>query len=299
MPAVRSDGNEFNVELAVTRVALPGPPVFTGYIRDITELKEAQEAQRHLTTQLEAAVRAREDFLAVASHDLRNPVNAIHLQVTSVLRHCQRDSASLEKEWLCARLGRASSQVSRLTRLLDNLMDVSRLTGGSLPLEREDVEFGAVVHAVVDHLRDEIGHREVSLHVTPVRGEWDRVRLEQIVTNLVSNAIKYGANNPIDIALDADTDTARLSVTDYGVGIDAESQKKLFQRFERGVSSLQYGGFGLGLWITREIVEAMGGRVSIKSKVGEGSTFSVELPRIPPTATGATSRVADSSADNR
>jgi PAS domain S-box-containing protein len=292
MPAMRSDGTEFDTELTITRVALPGLPIFTGYIRDITDLKEAQAAQRDLTTQLEAAVRAREDFLAVASHDLRNPVNAIHLQVTSVLRLCQRESVSLEKEWLCNRLSRASSQVSRLTQLLDNLMDVSRLTGGSLPLEREDVELGGVVHAVIDHLRDEMGHREVRLHVTPVRGEWDRVRLEQIVTNLVSNAIKYGADKPIDISLDADTDTARLSVTDRGLGIDTESQKKLFRRFERGVSGRQYGGFGLGLWITREIVEAMGGRISVASKVGEGSTFSVELPRVPPSATGADSRTA-------
>jgi signal transduction histidine kinase len=97
-----------------------------------------------LTTQLEAAVRAREDFLAVASHDLRNPVNAIQLQVVSVLRQCDREDGSLDPEWLCHRLGRANSQVKRLTRLLDNLMDVSRLTGGSLPLERENVEFGSV-----------------------------------------------------------------------------------------------------------------------------------------------------------
>jgi PAS domain S-box-containing protein len=295
MPAVRSDGTEFNVELTVTRVALPGSPIFTGYIRDITALKEAQEEQHRLTTQLEAAVRAREDFLAVASHDLRNPVNAIQLQVTSVLRHCQREGVSLEKEWLCTRIGRASSQVSRLTRLLDNLMDVSRLTGGSLPLERENVDVSSVVHAIVDHLRDEIGQREVRLQVTPVRGEWDRVRLEQIVTNLVSNAIKYGAGKPIDISVDADTDTARLSVTDYGVGIDAKNQSRLFQRFERGVSGRQYGGFGLGLWITREIVEAMGGRISVESKVGKGSTFSVELPRVPPSAAGATAGTAEPS----
>lgn len=295
LPAVRSDGTEFDAEVTITRVPLPGPPMCTGYLRDITERKQAEETQRRLTTQLAAAVRAREDFLAVASHDLRNPVNAIQLQVVSVLRHCDREDVSLDPEWLCHRLGRANSQVKRLTRLLDNLMDVSRLTGGSLPLERENVEFGSVVHAVVDHLRDEMGHREVKLQVTPVRGEWDRVRLEQIVTNLVSNAIKYGADKPIEISLTTADHTARLAVTDHGVGIDAESQKKLFQRFGRAVSGRQYGGFGLGLWITREIVEAMGGRISVESNLGEGSTFSVELPRVPPSATEANSGTAGSS----
>src|SRR5918992_1794645 len=298
LPAVRSDGTEFEAELTVTRVALPGPPMFTGYIRDITERKHAEETRRRLTTQLEAAVRAREDFLAIASHDLRNPVNAIQLQVIGVLRHCQREDRSLEVEWVCERLGRTNSQVKRLTRLLDNLMDVSRLTEGSLPLEREHVDLSCVVHAVVDDLRDELGGREVRLDVRPVQGEWDRVRLEQIVTNLISNAIKYGADKPIEIALTADVDTARLSITDHGAGIDAESQEKLFQRFERGISGRQYGGFGLGLWITREIVEAMGGQIFVESTVGEGSTFSVELPRVPPPATGAGSASVDSATNN-
>ena len=276
LPAVRSDGTEFEAELTVTRVALPGPPMFTGYLRDITERKQAEETRRRLTTQLEAAVRAREDFLAIASHDLRNPVNAIQLQVIGVLRQCQREDRSLEAEWVCERLGRTNGQVKRLTRLLDNLMDVSRLTEGSLPLEREHVDLSCVVHAVVDDLRDELGGREVRLDVRPVPGEWDRVRLEQIVTNLVSNAIKYGADKPIEIALTADVDTARLSITDHGAGIDAESQEKLFQRFERGVSGRQY----------------------VESTVGEGSTFSVELPRVPQPATGAGTSNIDSANNN-
>jgi signal transduction histidine kinase len=169
--------------------------------------------------------------------------------------------------------------VRRLVRLVETLLDVSRLTAGRLDLEPEEMDFGQSVGTVVDAFRDQLKDRRVTLRVAPVIGSWDRFRLEQIVTNLVSNAIKYGEGSPIEITLDGDGDTAHLAVTDHGIGIDAENQERLFERFERAVSRRHYGGFGLGLWITRRIVDTMGGRITVESRPGEGSTFRVTLPR--------------------
>jgi signal transduction histidine kinase len=112
----------------------------------------------------------------------------------------------------------------------------------------------------------------------PIVGRWDRLRLEQVVSNVLSNAIKYGEGRPILISLDSDDRAARLSVQDQGIGIAIEQQERLFGRFERGVSRRQYGGFGLGLWITRQLVDAMGGVVTVASRAGQGSTFSIVLP---------------------
>jgi signal transduction histidine kinase len=257
--------------------------------REIAEREVIQEALRELnqaletrvherTAALEDAVRARDDFLSIASHELRNPINAIQLQLVGVLRAAQRDEESLTREWIADRIGRATAQVGRITRLLDNLLDVSRLTTGRLDLEPETVDLGSVVHTVVELFRAELDGRQVTVRATEAIGHWDRLRLEQIVMNLLSNAIKYGNGKPIEISLDVDGDRARLSVTDYGIGIDEESQKRLFGRFERAVSGLHYGGFGLGLWITRQIVETMEGQISVESRPGEGSTFSVILP---------------------
>jgi len=111
-----------------------------------------------------------------------------------------------------------------------------------------------------------------------IRGHWDRLRLEQVVTNLLTNAIKYGAGKPIDVAVERAPSLARLTVRDQGIGISAEDQARIFQRFERAVSTRHFGGFGLGLWISKNLVEAHGGRIHVVSQPGAGATFTVELP---------------------
>lgn len=272
--ALRKDGSEVPVEIGLSPLKTADGVLVMAAITDITDRKRAAEL-------LEAAVRARDDFLSIASHELRNPINAVQLQLVGMLRALQRDGASLTPEWFRDRIGQANVQVSRLTRLTDNLLDVSRITAGVIVLEPEDVDFREVVRAVIEQFRDELQRYQISLRAaeTPVIGHWDRLRLEQVVTNLLSNAIKYGAGKPIEVSLESDGGTARLAVTDHGIGIDEENQKRLFARFERAVSGLQYGGFGLGLWITRQLVEAMNGRISLESHPGRGSTFTVVVPR--------------------
>jgi signal transduction histidine kinase len=112
---------------------------------------------------------------------------------------------------------------------------------------------------------------------TEVHGRWDRLRIEQMVSNLVSNALKYGQGKPVEAALWTEDGQAIIRVTDHGIGIDEEHQKRIFQRFERAVATRDFGGFGLGLWIARQIAEASGGRIEVESKLGEGSAFTIRL----------------------
>ena len=228
---------------------------------------------------LNDAVHAREEFLAIASHELRNPVNALQLQLVALMLAIEKNDRPVTSAWASDRVRHAVAASRRLTDLVETLLDVSRITAGRLDLEPEEIDFGQSIHTVLEGFKDLLTNRQVVTRVARVTGSWDRLRLEQIVTNLLSNAIKYGEGRPIEISLEGDDAIASLAVTDHGIGIGAEDQARLFERFERAVSRRHYGGFGLGLWITRQLVHAMGGQISVQSRPGEGSTFHVMLPR--------------------
>jgi PAS domain S-box-containing protein len=250
--------------------------------RDVTDRRRTEHERSRLIAELKAAVHARDEFLSIASHELRNPVNAVHLQLVGILRAFQRGSSGADEmgtEGFRERVALASGQVGRLTRLLDNLLDVSRIRGGAIALELEDVDLKEVVEHAIEQFLGEAAPGQIGFNAhQPVVGRWDRLRLEQVVSNLLSNAIKYGEGRPIVISLDSDDRAARLSVQDNGIGIAPEHQERLFARFERAVSRRQYGGFGLGLWITRQLVDAMGGEITVASRAGQGATFSIVLP---------------------
>lgn len=239
-------------------------------------LREALDEGHRTEALLQEAVRTRDDFISIASHELRNPLHAIHLQILSVVHAAQRHD--LTPEWALARLGRTSDSITRLGRLLDNLLDVSRITAGRLTLEVHDVDFAHVIRDVVDRSREQMGAVTVTLDLDATVGRWDPLRLDQIVTNLLSNAVKYGGGQPVMIRLRSDVGSVTLDVEDRGAGIDDVQRKRLFARFERGLASRE-GGFGLGLWITRQIVEAMHGTIAVSGAPGQGSVFSVMLPR--------------------
>jgi PAS domain S-box-containing protein len=250
--------------------------------RDVTDRRRTEQERSTLIAELKAAVQARDEFLSIASHELRNPVNAVQLQLVGILRAFQRGSRSTDEmgsEGFQDRVALANAQVGRLTRLLDNLLDVSRIRGGDIALELEDVDLKEVVENVIDQFLGEAAPGQITFTAhQPVVGRWDRLRLEQVVSNLLSNAIKYGEGRPIFVSLDSDDLAARLSVQDHGIGIGPEQQERLFARFERGVSRRQYGGFGLGLWITRQLVDVMHGEITVASRAGQGATFSIVLP---------------------
>jgi signal transduction histidine kinase len=229
-----------------------------------------------LVEDLQQAVRARDDFVSVAGHELRTPLMALHLSVNAALRMVA-DGAPLRE-----RLRAAERQILRLTRLTDDLLDVSRITAGRMTLEREPTDLGALVHEVVSRFSEEISrsgsHLELALSAGVI-GHWDRLRIEQVVGNLLSNAVKYGDGQPITVAVEREANHARVIVRDRGIGIAPADQDRIFDRFERAAALHQRaGGFGLGLWITKQIVEAHGGMISLQSALGAGSTFLVALP---------------------
>jgi PAS domain S-box-containing protein len=226
------------------------------------------------------AIGLRDDFLQVAAHELRTPVTALKLNTQSLLASARREEAWSER--ILARLVGLERGVSRLGVLVNELLDVSRITSGQLVLHPEEVDLVALVRDVVEHFRPEAERAGCELRVrveAPVVGRWDRLRVEQVLGSLLSNACKYGAGRPVEVTLSASASRVELRVRDEGIGIAPDVQSRIFERFERAVSDRNYGGLGMGLWMTRELVTAMGGSIRVESAPGQGATFLVELPR--------------------
>jgi PAS domain S-box-containing protein len=246
--------------------------------RDITE-------QRHTEQALHEAVRTRDEFLSIASHELRTPLSTLSLQATGLLRALRSPAEErLPEARLLRKAESLKRQADRLEALVSGLLDVSRLSRGMLDLQPEEVDLRQLAGELVERLSEASAATSaaprVRLHAPlPVVGCWDRLRLEQVLTNLLTNALRYGRDRPVEVRVEGTPAVARLEVRDEGIGIPEEAQERIFGRFERAASSRNYGGLGLGLWLTRQLVEAMQGSVHVESRVGEGSTFTVELPR--------------------
>jgi signal transduction histidine kinase len=162
------------------------------------------------------------------------------------------------------------------------LLDVSRITSGRLKLEVGEVDLVAVTREVATRCAEDAARARCELRLDvpeTVVGAWDRLRLDQVLQNLLSNALKYGHGQPVEVTVRADADSATVTVRDHGIGIAEEDQARLFQKFERMASERHYSGFGLGLWIVKQILDAMGGSIHVESAPGRGSTFRVVLPR--------------------
>ncbi|OJT21303.1 hypothetical protein BO221_26100 [Archangium sp. Cb G35] len=227
------------------------------------------------------AVAQRDEFFTVAAHELRTPTTSLKLNVQSLLRGARRTEAGQAPASLLSKLENIDRNAGRLNALVNELLDVTHLHAGRLRLDLEPVDLSALVQDVAAHfeLPATQAHSPIHLELSgPAVGAWDRIRLEQVVTNLLSNALKYGAGKPVRLKVSSDGACARLEVRDEGIGIAPESLPRLFGRFERAVSDRHYGGLGLGLYITRQIVEALGGTVSVTSTLGAGATFTVQLP---------------------
>ncbi len=228
------------------------------------------------------AIRVRDEFLAVAGHELRTPLGALVLQIDS-LRHALRSGALLvDPARYGERLDGAVEHAGRLSDLIDELLDVSRITAGRLTLERGRCDLSALVRTVCDRFFDQAQatHTPLVLEAPhPCEGEWDAHRLDQVIANLVSNALKYGAGRPVRVACAMEKDVALIRTSDEGIGIAPENHARIFDRFERAVTDRRFGGLGIGLWVAREIVVAHGGSIDVESAPNRGATFTVALPR--------------------
>lgn len=238
------------------------------------------EAQREMA-ELREAVAARDSFIATAGHELRNPMSAILLNVTHTVFRARQEPETAP--WLLERLASLDRQTKNFVRRATTLLDVSRLTAGRMPLDREQlVSLDGILREVARDLAPEAERAgcQLELSLDPeVLGHWDRTALEQIAGNLLSNAIKYGAGKPVEVAVQAGPEVATLIVRDYGIGIAEADCQRIFQRFERAVSSAERSGFGVGLWIARQLAVAHGGDIAVESLPGVGSIFTARLPR--------------------
>src|ERR1051325_2735561 len=227
--------------------------------------------------ELETEIRARDDFLAIAAHELRNPMTPIAGRVGLLLKLARRAADRVPPE-IVSGLERLEHLVDAYVRRATTFLDISRISSHNLQLTLSPVNLSSVVRETVTSMcpaADSAGCR-ISLAVQEyVVGIFDRTAVEQIVENILSNAIRYGAGQPVHVTLAGEAELARLSIADHGIGISQADQARIFERFQRAAGNNTDGGFGVGLWITRQLVLAMGGEISVRSEIGSGSTFTV------------------------
>ena len=297
----RKDPSSASIDVALQLIRI-GIDRVVAIGRDITERKHTQLERELLYREALDAIRTRDEFLSVASHELRTPLAALQLQI-EMLVHPPRglSDAALSPEQMKPKLERAQRQIERLTRLIGELMDVSRITAGRLRLELEQIDLSALVRDVVDRLGEVTRRTNCSVEVTaptPVVGMWDRMRVEQAVTDLLTNALKFGDSKPIEISVEGRAETGRLVVADHGIGIAPQDVERVFERYQQAISSRAFGGLGLGLYIVRQIVEAHGGTIRLESQPGVGSTFVVDLPKVRTTSEEGSGVLADHVTDH-
>ena len=237
--------------------------------------------------ELQRAVAARDEFIATVAHELRNPIAPLMFQVRLSIdktEHMERAGEAISAEWARGQLKRIEHRLHRFLETLDRLLDVSRLSSGRIDLEFETVDLVEVVRDVLGSFEAELAVARCEVRITAPAaavGWWDRLRLDQICRNLLSNAIRFGAGRPIHVTVTTDGTNATLIVQDHGVGIPPRKLDVIFERFERGPEANRNGGFGIGLWVVRTLCAALGGSIRVESAVGTGSTFAVTLPRRP------------------
>jgi hypothetical protein len=275
---LRKDGTRFWADVVITALIdehgrLTG---FAKVTRDLTERLRAQEEQLRLA-QAEEAVRLRDEFLSIAAHELRTPLSAVQLQLQGLL-----EVPGAIDPRIRARVERACRSGDRLVTLVDTLLDVSRITSGSLTLVPSIFDLTAAVQEVVERFREHAvrAHSPVTVRSPgPLQGSWDRLRIEQVVTNLLVNALKYASGTQVDIVLAGDDAEVTIRIADGGPGIPESEWERIFRRFERAAPMRNFGGLGLGLYVARQIVEAHGGTIDLAPGRARGAEFVIRLPR--------------------
>jgi signal transduction histidine kinase len=242
----------------------------------LAELNAAQ-------AQLQRALSMRDEFMSMVSHEMRTPLNTLYLETQLRKMQLERGNmAAFGAEQLQRMVARDDRQIQSIIRLIDDMLDVSRIRSGKLSLRPGWVELSGLLRRVVHDLTPQATTAGCSISLdaeTPVSGWWDEFRIEQIVVNLLTNALRYGAQQPVAVSLVVGQDQVRVDVRDHGPGIAPEQQAKIFEPYERGVGNEVPSGLGLGLYISRELAEVHEGTLTVASIPGEGAVFSLTLPR--------------------
>ncbi|QJC57342.1 Sensor histidine kinase ResE [Polaromonas vacuolata] len=261
--------------------------------RQLRALEKSRQVQEELVKELQTthgelqtAVRMRDDFMSMVAHELRTPLNTLYLETQLRKRQLDRGNTALfDAAYLSKMVERDQRQIKSMVRLIDDMLDVSRLRSNRLSLQPTEVDLPELLGRVVDGLSNQAMASGSSITLTPaapLSGHWDEFRIEQVIVNLLTNALRYGGGKPIEVSMCTTQEGVRVDVRDQGVGISETDQPRIFEQFERAAGNDGTGGLGLGLFITRQLVQAHGGKLDVQSRVGEGSVFSVHLPLIPP-----------------
>jgi two-component system CheB/CheR fusion protein len=253
----------------------------TGEITGLATISRDLSDMRHKEKKLEEALVSRDQFLSMASHELKTPLTSLKLQAEITLRHLNSNKIiPKERQFIVAH--QTNQLVGRLTRLIDDMLDVSRIRTGKLNIEKSHHELGDIIREAVFRmysLFEAGGLLMPSINIEKkIFGSWDRFRLEQVIGNLLTNAIRYGRGRPIEIKVIEESGMAIISVKDLGYGIASEDLKRIFDRFERAIHYTEVSGMGLGLFISKEIIEAHKGHIWVESELDKGSTFFVSIP---------------------
>jgi signal transduction histidine kinase len=257
--------------------------ILAGLLMLHEDLQFAQQRRSVLLDELRGAIRARDEFLSIAGHELRTPITTLALQVEGLMGVLREKAPPELWSAISHRLELTKRQINRLVALVATLIDVSRINSQRVEVSRAPADLVEVLGSTVERLADEAARTGSSLRLegeAPLRGDFDASHVEQVATNLVSNAIRYGRGKPIVVRVFRCGERACFSVEDRGIGIAPEHQDRIFEQYERAAPATNYAGLGLGLWIARHLVEAMGGTISVRSEVGVGTVFTVDLPRL-------------------
>lgn len=298
---INSQGREFNHEFriisrqgAVRWILARGKIVkdgkgnnikFIGINIDMTEQKVIEHKLRLTEANLLHALSVRDEFMAIASHELKTPLTSLKLSLQMYERSIYRkEPRAFAPEKMQSYLEKNSQSIDRLSRLVDDMLDISRIRTGKLTIKKEKCELSGIMLHVLARYRDQFdesgsGQPMIDTFETSI-GEWDPLRIEQVMTNIITNALRYGRGKPITISITNKEKSFLIAVKDNGLGIPKSDQDKIFQRYERGLLAREVSGLGLGLYISQQIVEAHSGRIWVESEVGKGSTFFVELPAV-------------------
>jgi len=287
LSGLRRDGSEFPAEISLAPIMLGGRPCTIAAVRDVAERRRMEERAR-LFRKAQEEVRERDEFLSIASHELRTPITALQLQL-QLLERASRHLPGGMPGPLAEKLASLQRQTRRLALLVNALLDVSRMRLGKLDLRYEQLDLADVAREAAGHVEADLsrGGSLLAYDLAPSPGRFDRLRIEQVIGNLLVNAGKFGQGKPVVLRVRPEGEFAVLQVSDQGIGIAPEHQARVFERFQRAVPAQNFGGLGLGLYVVRQIVEAHGGSIRVESSAGAGATFTVRLPREPPLSQGA------------